>query len=269
MAFTLRDIPATMRKEGWQVGANLMDHWLQARAWTMPDNIKSGNVSAPTRAIETRLVKMQWLLSFGRAATADRRLLDTWASQQRLGASTIQIERQFRKCIGTMKPAALVKPFRFGDLGRSVPWINENCAINIERVDSPWYNATDDLYAALGRALVKIEVSGMAKRDGRGWTVTIDQVGTFMRDTYDFNGDQSLGSWGPSGFSRMAVASLPIEVDWRKKPTFWQRQHEFFTVNNQSFRDYRNTFGMGGDFLLFSDLRRTALPRPVIVRFAA
>ena len=171
---------------------------------------------------------MRWALGFARAAEAHKKLVETWGTPRRLQAGTIQLGRQLTRWIGNLSASDVAKPFRFGDLSQRVPLINDSCAINIESIDSPWYGTVDDLYAALGRALFKIAVTGMVVRDRTGWTVTIDEIGTFLRDTYDFNGDQPLGSWGPNGFSRMAVGAAAIEVDWRQSGSIWQRSHSYF-----------------------------------------
>lgn len=121
----------------------------------------------------------------------------------------------------------------------------------------------DDFYAAFGNAAVKLVVSGQVVPRQGGWRVTIDQAGTYLRDTYDSNGDQPLGSWGPDGFSRVAVLAPGIEVDPATEESFWLRGQRVFSVSNESFRNYRARYGEGGDFVVFPDLHRTALSSPV------
>lgn len=66
------------------------------------------------------------------------------------------------------------------------------------------------------------------------YELTIEQVGIYIRDSYDFNGFQILGPW---------------EI----------RDHAPRTcvVTNGDFRDWRQANGRGGDFLLFSDIELT------------
>lgn len=234
----------------------------------MPDAVKEGKSRTPAAALETRLVTMSWALRFDRASAANTRLLNTWATPTRLAAGTVQIEAKLKKWIADLPPASLAKPFRFGDLARRTELINETCTIDIEHVDSSVFGAVDDFYAALGSALFKIAVTGMVERTGKHWLVTIDEVGTFLRDTYDFKGSQPLGSWGPTGMSRVAVAASDIEVDWRVDQSWWTREHAYFRVNNGSFQKYRKVFGRGGDLTIFSDVRRVHLPQPLIVLVA-
>ena len=157
------------------------------------------------------------------------------------------------------------RPFRFGDLRRRVPVIDMDCAINREVVDSAWYGAVDDFYAAFGSALVRLAVSGMVEPVSGGWRVTIDQVGTYLRDSYDFNGNQPLGSWGPGGLSRVALLAPAIEVEVRKQPSSFRQGFACFPVSNDPFRQYRGVTGMGGDFMIYSDIRGQRLVQPVTV----
>lgn len=161
------------------------------------------------------------------------------------------------------------RPFRFGDLTRRVAVIDLDCAINREVVDSAWYGSVDDFYAAFGSALVRLAVSGMVEPVTGGWRVTIDQVGTYLRDSYDFNGDQPLGSWGPDGLSRIAVLAPEIEVDIRRPLTAAGLRQRYFSVGNGSFRRYRGITGMGGDYVIYSDIRVQRLVSPVVVAVRA
>lgn len=264
MPFTLRDVPASMRREGWTVGARLMDRWLSGQAYTMDTRVKTGAIPPSATAIDTQAVTMAWALRFARAAAANARLITTWSNAQRLPASSRQIELQLRRSIGEHRTDTS-KSFRFGNLGLPVTEVNRNCAINVEVISSNWYGGVDDLYAALGNALVKVAVSGVVEREGSAWQVTIDQLATFIRDTYDFIGDQSLGSWGPKGFSRAAVLAPNIEIEPSKPEGFFTEGALYFLVSNDSFNRYRARFGRGGDFVVFSDLRHVRLARPVVV----
>lgn len=211
---------------------------------------------------------MAWAMAVPRFAAAQRTLLATWSQGERLGPSSGQVVEQVRRWMRVYRVDA-TRPFRFGDLRRRVPVIDMDCAINRQVVDSAWYGTVDDFYAAFGSALVRLAVSGMVVPVRGGWQVTIDEVGTYLRDSYDFNGDQPLGSWGPDGLSRMAVLAPEIEVDVRKPPSFLRRGIAYFTVGNGSFRRYRGVTGMGGDFMIYSDIRVQRLNRPVVVTVPA
>jgi len=68
--------------------------------------------------------------------------------------------------------------------------------------------------------------------------VTITEVGVYVRDSFDFNDhSQFLGFWG----------------------------HRDTPVNNATFREWRTKFSKGGDYEVFSDIKRVKLDSPHIV----
>ena len=75
--------------------------------------------------------------------------------------------------------------------------------------------------------------------------VSITEVGVYVRDSFDFNGDQFLGYWDDSDNSVSILNPLSGE-----------------RVSNESFRQWRTANNRGGDFLVFSDVKRTRLSAP-------
>jgi hypothetical protein len=69
-------------------------------------------------------------------------------------------------------------------------------------------------------------------------TMTVDEVGVYVKDSFDFEGDQFLGFWG-----------------YRDTP-----------YNNSDFREWRMANHAGGDFLVFSDIKRTKISPPDVVK---
>lgn len=101
--------------------------------------------------------------------------------------------------------------------------------------------------------------------------LSIDEVGLYLRDTYDFNENQMLGQWGPGGVGRVGVLapSIPIAKDDVTTVFGWTpaEQQALFSVNNSDFFRYRTRFGRGGDFVVFSDVERRRLASPVVMEF--
>ena len=264
MAFTLRDVPTAMRRVGWPVGARLMERWFASQSYAMDLRVKTGDIPPRANSVETRLVTMDWAMTFARANTALVQLRTEWSNPQRLARSQPVIARQLRRWVAA-RQLPLNAPFRFGDLGADTLTVDQTSAINFQGIDSDWFASVDDFYAALGRAAIKIAVSGTVAADGTNWRLSIDEIGFYLRDTYDFIGDQRLGSWGPKGFSSAAVGAPAIEIDPAAEPGWWSSDAEYFTVDNAAFRRWRGQFGRGGDFVIFSDLRRSRLLSPVVV----
>jgi hypothetical protein len=71
------------------------------------------------------------------------------------------------------------------------------------------------------------------------YQVSIEAVGIYLWDSYDFNGDQELGWWNQSGVTRVPD---PIRYD---------------RVTNEDFRNWRSHNQNGGDFHIYSDVRTT------------
>jgi hypothetical protein len=67
--------------------------------------------------------------------------------------------------------------------------------------------------------------------------VTVEEVGVYAKDSLDFEGNQFLGWWG-----------------YNDTP-----------INNADFRDWRTRHSAGGDFLVYSDMKRTRLAKPDVM----
>ena len=114
----------------------------------------------------------------------------------------------------------------------------ESDYINTRQVGSV-FDSPDDLMAALGRFNLRMAVSGYVK----GNCAFITRVGVYVRDSYDFVGDQSLGYWN----SRTNYAGK----------NFFKGDK----VSNASFRDYAKKTGKGADFIVYSDIKITTLDK--------
>lgn len=266
MPFTITNLSASMRAQGFDVGAGLMDRWFAGIARVMSDAEKRGLVdprTLPPQLIDERTVTMAWLLRFSRAATVQRTLLDEWNKGDRAGRSLAQLATRIRESRGG-RP--ITKAMRFGDLSRPAKVIDRTCQINLQRLGSGFLDPIDDLFAAIANASIKLAVSARLEPLSAGrLRVTVDQVGTYLRDTYDFNGDQPLGSWSRTGFSRAALLAPEIPID----PTTADNdgsfdRNRFYTVTNETFRKYRRRYNRGTDFTIFSDVRRTRLDPPFV-----
>jgi hypothetical protein len=117
--------------------------------------------------------------------------------------------------------------------------------VNYRTVDFGCFDL-DDMTAALGRFTFRVVVVGSITPETGSHRsrhrVTITNVGVYIRDSFDFNGNQFLGYWDDSDNSVSMVNFLSGDA-----------------VSNADFRSWRSTHGRGGDFLVFSDVKWMSL----------
>lgn len=210
-----------MRRNKWLNGARLMEQWFERAAKTAPD------YSTP----ETDTIKMDsWVLKFDRAKLVYDEILreKIWLRPK---AKELLIERMKQK---KLWGGSVV---HFGDLSKPVLEIDKNF-INERYVKSSGWSA-DDMYSALGAFNLRVAIEMAAIRRGDGYQVEVREVGVYVRDSYDFNDDESawlsqtLGFWGWGNY-----------------------------VTNSDFRKWRSKHERGGDFLVYSDIKRERLNPP-------
>ena len=223
-SFSITMLPGIMTAKGWTKGAELMNKWFARSAKIAPD------YGSP----DTTTITMQWLLGFKRASDVFDKLV----------ADRIWQNEPARKAIAKMLAdknmlipnSCFTNPF--GEFSRTVDKLDSDY-INQRVLGMSW--DLDDLNAALANFVFNVVVAGRVSSDdkaGKGYIVEIDQVGVYMKDSYDFVGSQFLGYWDPSDNS---VSMLnPFSGN---------------AVHNLDFANWRTANGMGGDFRVFSDLK--------------
>ena len=230
----IRLIPGVMRRHSWLNGARLMEIWFSRSPSSFPAR---GTPESSTIRMDS------WALTFSRCSQVYRQMVSgrVWCSEE----AQRHIGRWLRE-----QGLLTSQRTSFGNLNRPVPQMDRD-AICQESVGG-LLDPLDDLYAALGRFTLRVVVAGsvvaaqvplpsMTRRPRPSTTVPqhtvqIEQVGFYIFDSYDFNGDQPLGFWNTSGVSRLPA----ISYDY---------------VSNESFRTWRAQHGGGGDFLVYSDLK--------------
>ena len=220
-------IPVIMKRRGWATAAALMQRWF--------DGPPSDNRSA--QIPDTTDVKMDWVLGFERAKKVyDLLVRDRiWSNF----ASRLEISHMLQ---GRARVATAAGPF--GNLNSSVVSVNKNYINERAVVSSPLSDPLDDLFGALGSFNFRVAVEGkMAPVQPSGWDISIEKVGIYVHDSYDFQDDhwysQPLGFWSFDGAGD--VSKLP-------------GLHSY-AVANSSFRDYRAAKRHGGDFWVYSNLK--------------
>jgi hypothetical protein len=147
--------------------------------------------------------------------------------------------------------------FDLGFYNMSAVQMDAICQLNFKNFGDEW-DTLDDMYGALGSATLKIGAVGKAFRTSDPLTgcskdfFHVEHLGLYIRDNYDFNGLQYLGSWTKDRVLTKSETVLTTTVPGLV--AVLASRGPFARVWNGDFRKYRNLKGQGGDFVLYSDV---------------
>lgn len=239
-------VPRAMRRMGWTVSASLMDRWLQSPAWRLPEAWKGAFAPDPRSMalphLDQNIVRMAWAMRSPRITAAMCELRSRMANE---AARKLLVERLENL------PWADNSSIRIGDRELNAIQLEGVCHSNSVGFGGN-LDTMDDLYGSIGKGTLKVALVGEAKRDpktGRK-SLRVTDVGFYIRDSYDFNGPQYLGTWTSSGVSskgRLLMNAVADGLTFR-----WGRPAGH--LENQDFESYRRATGFGGDFVIYSDV---------------
>lgn len=122
----------------------------------------------------------------------------------------------------------------------------------------------DDLYGSLGRFSLNAAILEWTITRGSGSAgriMNVSKVGIYMRDTFDFIGEQYLGHWNENGMGVVSAAALQNKL--ADKEWHWSGWNPslgwMVPINNSDFNAWRRENNRGGDLLVFSDIQRRAV----------
>lgn len=249
------DIPGAMDKMGWKVAPKLMRRWLRAPGWEMPEIVKTDKTDAKTLAasqVDIGTVTMAWALSYPQVKKAYDELLITWKTPKAIDRLKMRLQNAGWQG----------GPFHLGDLSQPATLVDSSSQINFHRFGNS-LDIVDDLKGGLAGAQLKLAVSG---RVARNWLeqdcFLVEELGVYIHDTYEFidNEDalisQPLGIWSKDrclSKTEMAVWSTSLP------PVRAALFPGFYWVDNSDFNRYRKKRGLGGDFVVYSDVRKIKL----------
>lgn len=278
--FCFTDIPPVMDKLQWTQAARVMRKWINGASYVMPDAVKLGQVKASTLSPEKILddVPFEWLFT---GSSRVKPIIDELDEQLGSISDYNQLVGRLPNLMTQLSNGLLLLIKRLDQLGavdlenmslknanfdfsdRSAIQLDETTQFNLRTVStSKWDQATDDLddvYGAMGGFAIKLAATKISTvvQKGAQSTIFIDEVGMYLRDTYDFNnkgGDQFLGYWNYDGVLSSKAASL-AGVALSAKTLYWLGG-KYFRVTNNSYNEWREKCGKGGDFLIFSTVRK-------------
>jgi hypothetical protein len=231
-AFSITQIPGIMTALSWLPAAALMLDWFSRSPNSAPAS-GTPNVSAIT---------VSWANGFSRARSVyDSMIADrVWVNS----AARALIQSRLIAA-GLPSPGATLS---FGTVSGSAPTLHST-HVNHRPVSQGLTAPLDGLAGALANFDFYVIVEGAITDIGssprwslftrRSYRVDIARLAIYIRDSYDFNGDQPLGCWDPvaNTVSRTGLGR-PNET----------------CVNNATFRTWRAANSRGGDFYAYSNL---------------
>jgi hypothetical protein len=242
-------IPTAMRRMGWTVSAALMERWFASPEWTMPLAWKDRAIG-PGKALQInssffddQIVTMKWALEFPRCQRTLAQLKTKLDNPAAVHMLNIRLDQHHWNRI---------KPFKLGHETWSARTVDDLCQMNFLPFGDPT-DPLDDMFGALGSATLKAGLIGEATKDPKtgGTYFQAKKAGFYIKDFYDFNGDQFLGTWTENGILSKPLMLANAIAD---ATIYSWRGERIGNARNASFRDFRDTNKRGGDFMIFSDV---------------
>lgn len=272
--FKITDIPNAMDKNNWKTSARFMRKWLNAPAYTLPRKAKSGNIppsALPKNALVTDL-PFEWLLtSSTRIKPRIDGILASLSYVNNVNPEVGQINGLFKHLSKGLIQLLnrLSRLGHFDEKTRSLKDMYSDFShlSAIELEEKSQFNfisigntnlekitdTMDDVYGALGNFTVKIAATRFSTfTNSLGFAkIEIDEIGIYVRDTYDFindDDDQFLGYWNHSGPHKHYVSA--------KLDSIFSDNKTYLKTTNDSFNAYRKKTGKGADFIVFSTVHK-------------
>lgn len=256
-ALQLRDIPNVMKKMNWNVAASLMEKWFTSNYFAMkeggPEIIGSKQyymnlnaIELPRDRVDTTTIKMNWIRSFKRIELLMQYLQYYWntkAGNMRLFTSILTLNQSH-------------KVSKYIEVG------NTDDIFNLEYYAQVNFKSfgrisdeIDELFGAIGSGNLKVCIRGYFSEYLD--TFNLKGLGFYIKDSYDFSTHfEFLGVWTKDKvLNKVETASYMISLNSMELSTIWNEyQQAVVPVYNSDFRTWRDIHGMGGDFILFSDV---------------
>lgn len=266
--FQLRDIPKVMHTRlAWPVAARLMERWFNGSPFKISTPMKASEApyrlsKLPAAHLDETTITMKWALGFERVKKAQDTLKNKWSSD----AGIAQLKRRLKNQENSHSGQ---KTWRFGDLSQPAKILEDTCQVNF-LVFGKMTDPMDDFYGAMGESQLNIAASGMVTPQKNGQiSLAIDELGFYLRDSYDFNDSgslisQPLGCWGFQGVDCSGGARPGINIiqETANVPPD-EAQKRKYIVQNKHFLEWRDKNGRGGDFMVLSDVNRIRLATPI------
>lgn len=262
---SLTDLPGIMDNMGWDVAPKLMKKWFSGKAYNMTEDDRKfydrHPLLIPPARYDDSIVTIAWAQNFKRFLECRDLIMANMLTPKSREVLEVRLRR-----LGWPATAP-----RLGHEGMSARELNEVCQIQTQEFGS-LSNTIDDMYGALGIANVQLAVVGYVRRVfGKADVFVIEKLGLYIKDVYEFNGDQFLGVWTrEKTLGKAEIVSRFIDrilAPWAAAMAGHtiEESSPIFTAWNEDFKNYRKACGKGGDFIIYSDVLWVSWPKPIMV----
>lgn len=253
--FYLNDIPTAMKEMGWNVAANLMNRWFNAKAYVMTDEIRT-NIESSRKINSDRYddqtIKIEWAKKFDSTSSAFEITKKHWKDDNSIGFIRKILSRNGWKS-GSVTPiyigSELMNAYELNILGSI-----KNTSFGLA------FDTIDELRGALGKATLKLSIVGHSEYIKKDIFI-VKKLGLYIRDNYEFSGDSEfLGVWSKKRVLSKAETTQYMALYYtgafRKLNQLYPG---FVPVFNKDFSTWRENHLIekkesGGDFVVFSDV---------------
>lgn len=283
--FKITDIPQVMENKGWKESARFMRKWFSDPLFEMTKQQKLNKVDMSKIDKKHILddLSFDWLLT---SSSRVKPIYDNFVSSISNIVEYDDFLGRKKKILDQLSNGLCYIIHRLDKSGYLVNGTLINCyldysslsAIELDKVsqfnfisigNTLWEKATDkldDVYGALGSFIIKVAFTDLqVTKDSNGFIkLEINELGMYVRDTYEFmndGDDQPLGYWGFKGVIKPGIIS-----ELTRRAYIDEGGDRYFRVTNSSFVNYRKNQKANnktGDFFVYSTVKR--IPVNIII----
>lgn len=252
--FHIDMIPDAMDNMKWTTAAKLMRHWFSIKpefAFTVQSRgiaLNTDAVKLPMSQVNFDIIKMSWAIQYEQVRTGIDELRRLWKSAKGIE----RLKEQVNKSKFTDEAEVFI------GYSESVRELDANAQVNVLPIGSK-FDTVNEWYGAMGNTTLKVCVRGKTNRvDGEN-IFFVDKLGFYLKDTYDFvdedTAPESLGIWSKSRVLDKKSSSLYMSTYLSGMWGGLVRDYSgFVPVFNSDFRRWQKKHGVGGDFIVLSDV---------------
>ncbi|MDC9582729.1 DUF6402 family protein [Xenorhabdus sp. PR6a] len=265
---SLYDIPKIMDNMGWTTASALMKHWFSITpAFKFNDKTRGGfvrgnSMEIPKERVNNSIVKMDWARNYDVVNSCIDDLKNIWESPN--GKKQL-----FVNVFDGNKEKEIDGLIHVGYENSAIE-LDHLAQVNYKEFGS-YLDAMDELMGAIGVGTLKAAVRGYFDIRGNKKKFTVENLGFYIKDTYDFTdkyypakgiisdgnniASEILGIWSRDGV--IPRKEIPVYMASFASGDFgwlYRNYRGYVPVFNRDFREWQNIHDEGGDFVVFSDV---------------